>query len=146
MAIVKVFYRSPHNYDVDLASDEASVKDFGPSMTVQSMAEDLDLNIVMKRFGVTGKLPENPRIPSYGDFSDVFDFRTAQEAVIAAQRGFDDLPHELRSRFGNDPQALLEFVSNDANRPEAERLGLVKAKPQEATEPAAKPPATPGAT
>lgn len=147
MSIRKVFYRSPHNYDLDEASDEASVKSFGPSFTVQSQADDVDINVIMKRFGVTGKMPENFVAPMYGDFDQVFDFRTAHEAIITARHQFDSLPAEIRSRFANDPQRLLEFVSNDANRAEAERLGLLRERPAAApTPPAAEPPAAaPGA-
>ena len=109
------------------ASDEACVVDFGPSLTVQSLTEDLDINVIMKRFGVTGKMPDNVVVPTYGDFSEVFDFRTANEAVIKARDGFNALPAELRARFANDPQNLLLFLDDASNRDEAVRLGLVKA-------------------
>lgn len=124
MPINKVFYRSPHNYDVELASNEASVKDFGPSLTVQSMAEDVDLNVIMRRFGVTGRMPENLVAPTYGDFSEVFDFRSAQEAIINARHCFQSLPADVRARFGNDPQMFLEFCENRDNLEELRRMGL----------------------
>jgi len=146
MSIIKVFYRSPNNYNVDEASNECSVKDFGPSMTVQSMAEDADLNVIMKRFGVTGKMPDNVRPVFYGDFDEVFDFRTAQHALIDAQRNFDAMPADLRARFGHDPQQFLEFCSASKdgktldNIDEMRKLGLalpkqdVKIDPPKATE------------
>lgn len=143
MAIKAVFYRSPHNYDVEAASNEASVKDFGKSLTVQSMAEDIDINVIMKRFGITGKMPENLVTPTYGDFDQVFDFRTAQEAVISARHAFESLPAEVRSRFANDPQMFLEFCENPGNQDEAYRLGL-SIKPK-AAEPAVAPPTPPAA-
>ena len=143
MSIVKVFYRSPHNYDLDEASDEASVKDFGPSLTVQSMAEDIDINVIMKRFGVTGKMPEGLSALSYGDFTDVVDFRSAQDAVIAARHSFESMPADVRSRFANDPQRFLEFCETPGNQEELYRLGLA-IKPKAET-PAIPSPAVPAA-
>lgn len=141
MSIRKVFYRNPHNYDLDAASDEACVADFGPSLTVQSQAEDVDLNVIMKRFGVTGKMPE-AAASFFGDFADGgFDFRLANEHVIAARQAFESLPWEVKDRFAQDPQRLLDFVANDKNLDEAERLGLRKPKATPVSPPAATPPA-----
>lgn len=124
MGINKVFYRSPHNYDLAAASDEASVKDFGPSLTVQSMAEDVDMNVIMKRFGVTGKMPDNVVPLSYGDFSNVFDFRSALHAVRDADERFGAMPAEIRARFLNDPQMFLQFCEEPKNLAELRTMGL----------------------
>lgn len=121
-------FRKHFDYDVEKASDEATIpaEMQGKSLTVQSMAEDADLNVMMARFGVTGKMPENPRIPSYGDFSDIRDYRSALEAVTNASDAFMALPATLRAQFDNDPQRLLEFVSDDRNHEAARQLGLLK--------------------
>jgi hypothetical protein len=108
-----IFYRSPGNYDVTEASDEAGVATVGESMTVQAMAEDADLNVLMRRFGITGKFPENVRVPSYGDFSHITDYRSAIDAVRAADVLFMEYPAEFRARFDNNPQILLEFAANN---------------------------------
>jgi hypothetical protein len=34
------------------------------------------------------------------------------------------LPGNVRARFHNDPQELLEFCSDEKNRAEAEKLGI----------------------
>ena len=47
--------RTPYTYDKEKNSDECANKTIGPSLTVQSMAVDADLNVMLKRFGVTGK-------------------------------------------------------------------------------------------
>ena len=41
------------------------------------------------------------------------------------------LPADVRTRFNNDAGALVDFVSDDANRAEAEKLGLVLPKASE---------------
>jgi len=102
------FVRSPYNYDIKAASTEAALTCPEPSLTVQADAEDADINTIVRRFGITGHLPENARIPSYGDFTDVHDFQSAQNAIRHAQEQFDALPAEVRAAFLNDPQRLLE--------------------------------------
>jgi len=148
IAQVKVpFVRSPYNYDMMAASNEAGL-DTGPeSMTQQQFKDECDINVIVRRFGLTGELPENPRVPMYGDFTEVKDYRTALEAVMAADDAFLEFPAELRARFENDPQKLLEFCENGANREEAVRLGLIKAAtpPVEPVAPSASQVATPPA-
>lgn len=122
------FFRSPYNYDRRQASDEAAAfsENPGESLTVQSMAEDADINVIVHRFGITGKLPDNPRVPSYGDFSEVTDYRSALEAVRNADEAFMELPARVRAEFDNDPQKLLAFASNPDNLPRMRELGLAK--------------------
>lgn len=105
------FFRTPFNHDAVEFSDSCAVKEFGPSLTVQSMTEDADINVIMRRYGITGKMPEDVRPVFYGDFDEVFDFRTAQQALRSAQESFDAMPADLRDRFANDPQRFLEFCS-----------------------------------
>lgn len=123
-------YRAHNGYDVKAASDEAAelATPDGPgvSLTVQSQAEDADINVLMHRYGITGRMPENVRIPSYGDFTEVTDFRSALEAVRRAEEGFMELPARVRAEFQNDPQLLLQFAADPANLPRMRELGLAK--------------------
>lgn len=124
------FVRSPYNYDLVQASTDTAVHPGGPSLTVQSQAEDADINVMMKRFGVTGQFPINPKTPLYGDFSDVTDFASALNAVQAAEHAFLEYPADFRARFENNPQLFLEFCENPANRDEIKKLGLAAADAQ----------------
>lgn len=126
--IREVFYRNPHNYDLDLASSEGCPTDFGPSLTVQSDADDVDMNVIMHRFGVTGKFPENLAVPTFGDYSEVFDFRSAHEAVIKARHDFERMPADVRAKFQNDPQVFLDFCENPDNIPSLVKMGMVVIK------------------
>lgn len=124
------------NYDVDAASDESALRCEDPSLTNQSQAVDADINVIVKRFGITGQFPEGARLPSYQDFEGIFDFRTAQEAVITARQRFMALPPEVRSRFGNDPAAFVDFASDPKNLPAMREMGLAppaKTPPAEKT-------------
>lgn len=85
----------------------------------------------MKRYEETGNRGEQTNVrPKFGDFSEEFDFRKAQETVIAAAEAFAASPSRVRKRFNNDPAELLEFVMDEKNREEAIFLGLIE-KPQE---------------
>ena len=132
MGIPKMFLRAPGNYDPDLASDQAGFECVGETMTQQQFADECDINTIVERFGLTGELPNNLRMPVSGDFTGVVDFKTAMDAVSQAQSAFNQLPGHLRARFENDPQRLMRFLENDKNREEAVELGLV-VKPPEKT-------------
>lgn len=131
----EVFYKSPHNYDLDAESERCGEVNNEPSKTIQSMAEDADINVLMKRYGLTGHMPENPRIPEFGDFMEVGDFRSAMEAVRTAESMFMEYPAELRARFLNSPQRFMEFCHDPANAAEMLKLGL-RLEPEKKPKPA----------
>jgi len=127
--IVPVFLRSAYNYDVDLVSEETGlVCDPEGGMTQQQFKEEADINTLVQRFGLTGELPENVRVPQYGDFTGISDYQEAMNAVRKADEAFMELPAELRERFAHDPQRLLQFVADEKNADEALRMGLTLPK------------------
>lgn len=126
----------------------AAIECKDPSLTQQQFANDADINILVKRFGISdGAIPPAVMDPQYyGDFSDVPDFRGALEATRTAQERFDQLPADIRNRFYNDPVKLWDFVNDQSNAEEAVKLGLLHRKtlPTPEAPPAAPPtPATP---
>lgn len=120
------FFRTPYNYDRDLASDESGLRCDDPSLAKQQFREEADINTIVERFNLTGQLPDNVRLPSYGDFLGVGDYHTAMLAVRAAAEDFMALPAALRARFGNDPAQFVDFCSDESNTEEARKLGLLK--------------------
>ncbi|WNK12401.1 MAG: internal scaffolding protein [Microvirus sp.] len=118
------FLRSGHNYDAHAVSVATGLRCLDPSLAQQSMKEESDINTIVRRFGVTGQLPQGVRTPTFADFEDIFDFRTAQDAIIAAERSFMAMPADIRFRFGNDPQEFVAFCSEESNLPELRKLGL----------------------
>ena len=87
-----------------------------PSATLQSFKDDADINCIIARYENTGVLvdPTVPvsRTPEFGDFSDMPDYQTAQNVIIAAKNAFDSLSSKIRERFNNDPAAYFDFVQN----------------------------------
>lgn len=123
------FVRSAFNYDRNVASDESGLKCEDESLTKQSFAEEADINFIVRRFNLTGELPTDIRAPQHGDFIGVDNYHAAMNLVAAAGEAFDRLPAAVRSRFLNNPLELVEFCSDEKNREEAEKLGLVFKKP-----------------
>lgn len=134
------FVRSPYNYDMDAASLESGTRCEDPHLAQQQFLEESDINTIVERFGLNGEMPASPVVPTYGDFTEVRDFQSAMNAVIAAQSSFMELPAKVRARFGHDPQQLLEFLADGSNRKEAEALGLVNPAPVPEPPPAASKP------
>jgi phage internal scaffolding protein len=121
-----LFLRTPYNYDTDAASNESGLACEEPSLAQQHYKEECDINTILERFNITGMLPQSTLSPRYGDFTGIGDYHTALNRVIAAQDEFEALPAQIRARFDNDPSKLIEFLQDEANRPEAEDLGLVE--------------------
>lgn len=98
--------------------------------TKQSFKDEADINLIMERYARTGILEfQQRRQAQYGDFTG-YDYQAAKDLVAKGYSMFYELPATVRDRFKNDPAAFLDFVSNDGNRAEAEKLGLLK--PQDA--------------
>lgn len=100
-----------------------------PSRAIQSQKDEANINTIVRNFGVTGTVRQAAVPPTYGDFDGIDDYRSAVEAVKAAQDSFGALPSSVRSRFHNDPGAFLEFVENPANLPELRTMGLAPLPP-----------------
>lgn len=122
------FLRTPYNYDTIAASNESALHCEDASLAQQQFKDESDINNILKQFNVTGELPNAPLSPRYGDFTGISDYKTALDRVIAADEEFMNLPATLRARFDNEPANLIEFLENEQNRSEAEKLGLVNAK------------------
>lgn len=123
--MTKVLIRSMFNYDVDAVSVETGLACQDPSMAQQQFKEECDINTILERFNVTGQLPVAALPPQFGDFTGIYDYQTALQAVKDAQDSFDALPARVRERFANDPAAFVDFCLDEANAEEMKQLGLL---------------------
>lgn len=116
-------------YDRD-RSDIGAIDNTEPSLTQQHFRDECDLNTIMSQYTQSGLVPEGTsRTALYGDFSQVDDYLTALNTIENARNQFNELPARARERFKNDPLELLAFLQNPDNKPEAQRLGLLKEEP-----------------
>lgn len=98
------------NYDTFAASEASGLRCLDESKTVQSQADEADINTIVRNFGITNTLPQVLRLPSYGDFEGVSDFHEAQNLISEAKSAFYELPAALREEFGHDPGALIDWA------------------------------------
>lgn len=138
------FLRTAYNYDTNQASDESGLECKDPTLTKQSFAEEADINTIVKRFNLTGQLPQNIRMPTYADFEDNITFHDAMNAIVDANAAFMAMPAHVRARFHNDAGEFVDFCSDPTNRQEAVKLGLVDRDDPRATLPT--PPVAPSPT
>lgn len=125
-----LFVRSAYNYDTNKVSDETSIVCKDKSLAIQSQKEEADINTIVRKFGVTGLAPQNVDVPSFQAFEDVFDFRTAMDAINAANRSFMAMDAEVRARFNNDPQRFIRFCEDEKNVDEMKKMGLAVDRPK----------------
>lgn len=117
------------DYDRAKLSDATSLYCEDISRTVQAHERDANINNIVADFGVTGKLPENIRVPMYGDFTEITDYHSALEALRSAEQSFAAMPSSLREKLGNDPQRFLEYCADPNNLEEMRKLGLAVPAP-----------------
>ncbi len=106
------FFKTPFNHDTSQESVRTGYLETLPSKAQQHQAEEADINTIVKRFNVTGQLPQIPLPPALDEFAEVFDFQTAMNTLAAAKRSFEMLPADIRAAFGNDPHQFVGTVDN----------------------------------
>lgn len=99
-----------------------------PSMTFQDFKEECDINSIIENYTRCGAIDAPLKNVTYGDWDSSLTYMDAMNRIVKAREDFDALPAKVRDRFQNDPQNLLEFLSHDENRDEAEKLGLITAR------------------
>lgn len=119
----KMFLRSAFNYDVDAVSSETGLACLDPSLADQSQKDEVDINTIVHRFGVTGHLPFAAQDPVFADVSMALTAHEAMNEWIAARDAFNRLPSAVRRRFDNAAD-FVAFCSDRANQKEIDELGL----------------------
>jgi phage internal scaffolding protein len=110
-----------------------------PSMTQQHFKDETMIDNILQKYAETGFLtdPFSPKRPiQFGDFSDVTDFQTAQNAVARATEYFESLPSRIRSSFNNSPSDFLQALNDPEQRSKLEALGFVASEPPKEPQPA----------
>lgn len=116
-------------YNFKKRSRAAALVCMDESRTVQSDSVDADINTIVRRFGITGKMPDNLRIPTYGDYDDVDDFLSASLVIKDAETEFMKIPAEIRAQFEHDAGHFFNYAANPDNYDGLVALGLAKARP-----------------
>lgn len=97
-------------YDARALSEETGTDTGSDTIVQQHYADEVDINTIVRRFGVTGSMPFGPNGPAiYGDFSGISDWESALATIERAEESFMALPAEVRAKFDNDPGKLVEY-------------------------------------
>lgn len=122
----KFLVRVPYEYDSQALSDATGLRCVDPSRASQEFRDEVDINTIAKRFGLTGELPENVPMVLQGDFLEAKNFQQSWDLIVAARESFQAMPAEVRAEFDNDAGRFVEFTSNPKNFDRAAELGLVR--------------------
>lgn len=110
-------------YDAKIVSTETAVRTGDFTLTQQQFVEDADVNVIVRRFGISGQLPSRARGQAmYGDFTGITDFESARDVVARAEAGFKELPAQVRDQFGNDPARLIAYAQSVSEEEFIERI------------------------
>lgn len=138
---MKPFVRTPYNYDMHRASLDAGSVPGKQSLTQQSFKDDADINVLVRRFGVTGVVQGVTAPPLDMEFAEIFDYQSAMNVLRAAQESFAELSADTRARFNNDPARYVDFCThrdddgNLTNIAEMRKMGLAIPEPDPIPDP-----------
>lgn len=127
-----VFLRTAYNYSMDAASDESALYCEDGTRAQQQFKEECDINTIVERFGLTGELPVDQRVPLNEEFVEAMDFKTAHNLMIEAEAAFMAFPANVRERFQNDATKFVDFASDSANIEQMREWGMAMPKKEEA--------------
>lgn len=146
--------RTPYSHDNNEWSDRWTLTCKDKTRTQQQFKDSCNINKLFAKYLETGEMPQVINGLSYGDFTGIFDFATAMNAVRRGQEVFMELPARIKNKFDNDPQKLLTWLADKDNFDEACKLGLLEKRkpandtgtPTPSAGPTQSPPGTPGTT
>lgn len=110
--------------------------------TQQHFVDEVNVNAIVKKYQKTGVVSHVKRVEAkYGDFTTLGDFAENMAKVAEAKQAFEQLPAVIRSKVDNDPQKFYDWLKEERNWDEAEKLGLItNVKRSETGTPVSQPP------
>jgi phage internal scaffolding protein len=97
-------------------------------ITEQHHSDECNVNNILATYMKTGLMPSIDPNAQYGDLSD-FDYQSMQNQIANANSLFEQLPENVRYRFGNEPFRFLNFVQDEKNYDELVKMGLANNAP-----------------
>lgn len=102
-----------------------------PSLTQQEFKASCDINNILAKFSVQARalgvepsqlMPQDQG--TYGDFSNLDDFQTAQNKIAFLNDQFSNLPSDVRRKFGDDLNTFMSALSDPTRIDELGDLGV----------------------
>lgn len=130
--VSRLFVRSRYSPRVRVTAPPPSGKGKGAK---QSFKDECNINLIMRKFIKTGLITHvNTHSPMYGEVPSQT-YHEAMEIVRSANEMFAEVPAAIRKKFGNSPEAFLDFVNDPKNVDELRKLGMVKPVPEKIPDP-----------
>lgn len=104
--------------------ERVQLVEMGAMRTKQSMKDESDINMIMKKFIKTGVIDHSAKFGAEYGYATGLDFTTSMNIIAKGSSMFAELPAEVRARFNGDPAYFLDFVQDPANGDEMRKLGL----------------------
>lgn len=101
-----------------------------PSKT-QAHHQDLtNPNAIVRKYGY--RRLQMPPPDAFRDLSELPDLLEAQRTIVKANESFNSLPSQVRTKFHNDPNELINFLNSTDERDieDSIKLGLRNPKPE----------------
>lgn len=96
-------------------------------MTKQSAKAECDIHNILSQYRRTGIISHVARAQAqFLDLPEVEDFQDALRQVEVAKEAFAALPSAIWDRFSNDPGRFLAALSDPAERPFLEDVGVFR--------------------
>lgn len=101
-----------------------------PSMTDQSQLDDTNINIIMKKYRITGVAPGAHKQPSYGDFTELPETlaelmqqaRELPDLISSLPENMQSMPlDQLLALSTEDLQTMLAPPDNPSDAPQGEQ-------------------------
>lgn len=109
-----------------------SKKFHGKSLTKQSMTDECNINLIMKRIMKGEHINHvNSAQPLYEHAPEVTDYAESLQIIKDAEAAFAALPSRIRADFKNEPEEFLKFANDPQHDQEMIDMGLRKRKPPE---------------
>lgn len=141
-------HRRPGFYDASAVSDDTATDFMVPevvagretgylvpeeSLTDQSQADDADINVMIRKFGLMQVMATPEQMNELAAlhskmYSEDVDYRASLDFIREAKVLFEELPALVRKEFDNDPMKYVEAFSDgsEENKEKLTRLGLLR--------------------
>lgn len=97
-----------------------------PSMTNAELGFECDINNIVNGYTHTSFAKSDFSSKVGGLKFSPEDYQNAVYELAKAKSLFEELPSQLRQKFHNRPEEMLQFISDSKNTEECIKLGLMK--------------------
>lgn len=94
-------------YDAKQVSVDTDLVTGDQTRVQQSFGTEVDINTIVRRYGVNVSNLGSEPVGMYGDFTGITDYESAVERIAQANDRFMKLPASVRERFNNNPAELI---------------------------------------